>query len=188
MIMPSVRSIMTRNPLTVTPETRIREAMELLCGEHLSGAPVVSGDRVAGVVSMTDLLSFVVTTNENANEVSDEAFSNTWENRVDEPDEEDIQELTDDEILDEWAEEESEVFVDEADPDARGLLDQHVVEEVMTTDIVSVPSSADIRTAAAPMDKHDIHRILVIDDGRLKGIVSSLDIARTVTARTPKTN
>jgi len=156
--------------------------MEALCNEHLSGAPVVSGDRIAGVVSMTDLLSFVVSANETERESSTDTFSDTWENRVEEPGDEAIQDLNDNELLDEWVEE-SDNFVDEAEPDARGLLDQHVVEEVMTTKIVSVSSDANVKTAAALMDKHDIHRVLVVDGGRLTGIVSALDIARTLTGR-----
>jgi len=184
--MPSVRSIMTRNPMTFSPETPIREAMESLCAEHLSGAPVVSGNRVDGVVSMTDLLAFVVTTNVVEKEAPVETFSDRWEEFADDGvEEEDIQELSEDEILDEWVEE-SDDFVDEAAPGVKGLLDQHIVEEVMSTEIVSVPSSAEIRTAAALMDKHGIHRILVVDGGRLTGIVSALDIARTLTAQPSK--
>ena len=38
-----LRDIMTTDALTVTPETTVREAMELLARHHVSGAPVVSG-------------------------------------------------------------------------------------------------------------------------------------------------
>src|SRR5262249_45246364 len=54
----TLRDIMTTNMLTVTPETSIREAMELFGRNHLSGAPVLSAGKLAGVVSGTDLMSF----------------------------------------------------------------------------------------------------------------------------------
>jgi CBS domain-containing protein len=179
--MPRVRSIMTRNPVTFSPETSIRDAMETLCAEHISGAPVLSGHRVAGVVSLTDLLSFLVVTRGSEQAPAVDTFSNTWEDRKELAEQEEFQELSEDDTpLDDWAEE-SESVVDTAEPDTRGLLDQHVVEEVMSTDIVSVASSAHVRVAAALMEQHRIHRVLVIDGGRLKGIVSSLDVARSLT-------
>jgi len=40
-----LRDIMTTDALTVTPETTVREAMELLARHHVSDAPVVGGTR-----------------------------------------------------------------------------------------------------------------------------------------------
>ena len=175
--MPRVRNIMTRALVTFDLETTIRDAMETLCTAHLSGAPVLSGHRVAGVISMTDLLSFLVTTREVEQEKTVEGFSDTWEEPEQKAEDENIQEVMDDELLDDWAME-SDNLLDQADPVLHAFLDQHVVEEVMTTDIVSISSDADVRTAAALMEKHGIHRILVIDGAKLTGIVSALDIAR----------
>jgi CBS domain-containing protein len=179
---------MTRSLTTFSPETPIREAIEVLCTEHLSGAPVVSGARVVGVVSMTDLLSFIVTTRDRDRDRNEnETFSSDWEDRAEEPEDENIQELAGgDEILDEWAED-TDALLDKTEPDLGGLLDQHVVEEVMTTEVVSLPSTARVSAAASLMEKRDIHRVLVIDGGRLEGIVSSLDIARDFTRRAAKT-
>jgi CBS domain-containing protein len=50
-----VRNWMTRDPLTVSPEARAEEALDLMltCGfRHL---PVKEGDRLVGIVSMRDL-------------------------------------------------------------------------------------------------------------------------------------
>jgi CBS domain-containing protein len=54
------RDIMTCDVLKLTPETTIREAMELLSTNHLSGAPVVAGEHVVGVVSMMDILGLLM--------------------------------------------------------------------------------------------------------------------------------
>src|SRR5688500_19821895 len=53
-----LRDIMTTDVTVLRPETPIRDAMAILASSHISGAPVVSGHRVLGVVSATDLMLF----------------------------------------------------------------------------------------------------------------------------------
>src|SRR5438552_18446408 len=53
-----LRDIMTTDVETVSPETTIREAMELLGRLHVSGAPVTSGGSLLGIVSANDLMTF----------------------------------------------------------------------------------------------------------------------------------
>lgn len=60
------------------------------------------------------------------------------------------------------------------------LLDEHTVEEIMTRDVISRPSSTTVRQAAGYMLESGVHRLLVIDDGRLQGIVTNTDIVRAV--------
>lgn len=49
---------------------------------------------------------------------------------------------------------------------------------------VAFPPMADATAAADAMQGAHAHRVLVIDEGRLTGIVSALDIARAVAQRT----
>lgn len=44
-----------KDPLTVTPETSIRDVIELTYSENISGVPVVSGDELVGIVTSRDL-------------------------------------------------------------------------------------------------------------------------------------
>src|SRR5215213_376642 len=53
-----LRDIMTRQVMTLEPQMTLREAMENLSARNVSGAPVVSGQKVVGVISASDLLSF----------------------------------------------------------------------------------------------------------------------------------
>src|SRR5690606_19110827 len=53
-----LRDIMTTDVLSVSPELTVREAMEILDGRHISGAPVVANGNIVGIVSATDLLAF----------------------------------------------------------------------------------------------------------------------------------
>ncbi len=55
--MATIRSIMTRDPVTVRAETPLREAVELLIKHGITGLPVVDDQqRIVGVLSEKDLL------------------------------------------------------------------------------------------------------------------------------------
>jgi CBS domain-containing protein len=82
-----------------------------------------------------------------------------------------------------------ERFARPAGGSTANALEEHVVSEVMTRDVLSLPSTTDVRVAADVMRRAKVHRLLVIDDGKLRGIVSAMDIARAaadgrLTART----
>ncbi len=53
----SVAEVMTRDPLTVKPETPLREAIKILAEKRISGLPVVDdAGKLIGVISETDLM------------------------------------------------------------------------------------------------------------------------------------
>jgi CBS domain-containing protein len=54
-----LKDIMTTEVVSVGPETTLRQALELLSEQHISGLPVVSGGRAVGVFTSTDLLDFL---------------------------------------------------------------------------------------------------------------------------------
>jgi CBS domain-containing protein len=54
-----LRDIMTREVVSAAPDLTIRDAMELLSERHVSGAPVIEGGKVVGIVSTTDLLDLL---------------------------------------------------------------------------------------------------------------------------------
>lgn len=52
------------------------------------------------------------------------------------------------------------------------------VGDVMKTDVVSVTPDADVTEVSRKMQEAQVRRILVVDDGRLVGIISTADLAR----------
>ncbi|MCA8975139.1 MAG: CBS domain-containing protein [Planctomycetes bacterium] len=52
--------------------------------------------------------------------------------------------------------------------------------DVMTPEIQSIPSSTPLREVARRMADGEIHRLLVVDQGRLVGLVSTLDVIRAI--------
>jgi CBS domain-containing protein len=55
-----VREFMRRPVLTVTPHTSLREAAQIMIENHIHGVPVVLGKTVVGVVTVSDLLRWMV--------------------------------------------------------------------------------------------------------------------------------
>jgi len=55
-----VHEIMTRDPLTVTPEHTIDECMLIMTESRVRHLPVLEGDRVAGIVSIGDLVNAII--------------------------------------------------------------------------------------------------------------------------------
>jgi CBS domain-containing protein len=53
---PLVMDVMTRDVLAVAPDTGLETAARLLATSGISGAPVVLGRRIVGVVSLSDLV------------------------------------------------------------------------------------------------------------------------------------
>ena len=162
-----LRDIMTTGVVAATPDMTLREATELLVKHGISGAPVVRNGRLEGIVSASDLLLFASVANpaglrEEAEEGSGGAAAVEWES----------------------AEESTAAYYARAgaadDGGDRDPLAEHSVEEVMTRAVLTLPSSALVRHAADQMRRAGVHRLLVVDDDELVGLVSTMDIARAV--------
>ncbi|HEY9227737.1 MAG TPA: CBS domain-containing protein [Gemmatimonadaceae bacterium] len=177
-----LREIMTTDMLVVTPETTLREAMELLGRHHVSGAPVVSGGVLIGVVTGTDLMMFasalsgVPTEHEAADEWFDNDVTGDRESERDqEPASAFFSELWDDAGADVAGR-----IVSIAGPEWN-VLEEHDVSEAMTRmPLATLTPDADAALAAEMMTRRRVHRVLVTEGDTLVGIVSALDIAKAV--------
>ncbi len=178
-----IQDIMTRDVLTLSPDLSIRETMEVLVARHVSGAPVVNGGEVVGVVSMTDLLEFAAALpqRELFDENEDtELATFDGELAIETDDDEDpngayFTELWDDDFDDVKAR------VDETTTSARSPLDSYRVSEAMTSAPVwALPPSASVDIAADLMRREKIHRVLVMSGSMLDGIITTTDIVNAV--------
>lgn len=77
-----------------------------------------------------------------------------------------------------------------ADPDAvsggleHGILDDHTVEEAMTRGpLTTIEPEAPASKAAELMHDEHIHRLPVVEDGRIVGIISTTDLVKAVAQR-----
>lgn len=54
------------------------------------------------------------------------------------------------------------------------------ISKVMTDRVLTVPEYDDVSTAARIMRNHHVHHVVVTNEGRISGIVSSFDLLRLV--------
>jgi CBS domain-containing protein len=177
----SVRDLMSTDVVSVSPDLSIRDALELLTERHIGGAPVMTDGRVVGVVTAADLLAFE---------------AGTAPAPVERDDQLEVGELAP--VLEELEDEETvppSAFFTEwwtdagADVVERGravsepewdVLAEHTVAEAMSTSLLWVAPQEPVARAAALMGSREVHRLLVLERGRLVGILTTSDIARAV--------
>jgi CBS domain-containing protein len=168
-----LKDLMARDVVAVSPDLTLRELVELLAEQEVSGAPVVAPNgRVIGVISTTDIFDF-------RQETAGTRLSGSGETESPGGSRKRSGHST---FTEAWDPAESEALewmrtTREADWD---ILDEYVVADVMTREVVSQPSSATVKKAARYMLDAGVHRVLVIDGGELQGIVTTTDVVRAV--------
>jgi CBS domain-containing protein len=55
-----ISEAMTTDPITVSPADSIEHCMQLMTDKHIRHLPVMSGDKVAGMVSIGDVVKFII--------------------------------------------------------------------------------------------------------------------------------
>jgi CBS domain-containing protein len=182
-----IRDIMTRQVVTLEPQMTLREAMEILSEQHVSGAPVVSGSKVVGVISAGDLLSFAAAPPPEEERRNVPALAEGWKEPAEWDDASDDGEDDDShayftEMWDEHTEDTDEVIETqgESTPDT---MANYLVEDVMSKTLRWLSPDADVRSAAEMMREYGVHRVLVCNRGRLVGLVSAMDIAKAVASQ-----
>ena len=56
----SIKDMMIKNPITVSPESTILEVSKLLASKEFHSLPVVEDEKLVGIVTTTDLLHFFI--------------------------------------------------------------------------------------------------------------------------------
>ncbi len=60
------------------------------------------------------------------------------------------------------------------------------VSDFMTTDVITVPSTADVYYVAGLFNEHKFRRLPIVDDGKLVGAITRFDLLRVVQEYSPK--
>lgn len=177
--------IMTRDVVVTTPEMTLREAAELFATHHISGAPVVSGTKVIGVVSAADILELAATARGATPDIIEQPESLGWAEPVLDDDSTSEGALPTSYFTDLWSEASDDVTRRVNNPMATDLdiLDEHTIEDVMSRPLVALSPHDDVCTAADLMRQRSIHRVLVVENGELVGIVTTIDIVKAVADR-----
>jgi len=175
--------IMTKELITVSPDLTLQDVARVFAEAGISGAPVVSGRELVGVISMTDLVEFE-TSNPGAPRQRDDGAE--WGEI------ETVATLDGSEygepglyFTEMWEDAGADVLERfQSDSPEWNRMAETTVGSAMTTSVVSLQPSAAVQDAARLMMLAGVHRVLVVDGGgELVGLVSSSDIVRAVAER-----
>lgn len=168
--MTTAADLMKREIVAVTPDTEVPELLRILAGEQISGVPVVEdGGVVVGVVSATDVIRL-------AARVQEEAEGDTGLDPFLLPPEE----QTGDEDADFFLASTGEIMVG-GTPErwqGVGVLDGFTVRDIMTEAAFSVSPDTPVKELAEFLLRGRIHRALVVENGQLRGMVTTFDLLR----------
>lgn len=154
------RDLMQSHVLTVSPETPLLDVHRLFVEEEINGAPVVGDDgNVVGVITSRDLLRAVEEEHESA--ASAPVYFREFL-EFSGPD---------------WG---------SPPQDLQDRLSQVTVADAMTPEIVSVDVEAPIAEVARTLRRQHVHRVLVVEDGRLAGILSTYDLIALLEKEPPR--
>lgn len=56
----SIEQVMVSNPESITPDTTIKEAAEILASREFHALPVTENDSLVGIVTTTDLINYLL--------------------------------------------------------------------------------------------------------------------------------
>lgn len=175
-----VRDVMTRDVITLSPAATLREAAETLAAHHVSGAPVVDGGKPVGVLSLTDILDMLSSTPPVPAERTDAL---DWKAMVEDPPgwqgEAESQGTYFSELWPDAGPDSYERIVTSHAPEW-DQLSAHVVAEAMSRALRWVGPEVDVVVAADTMQRARVHRLLVLEHGRLMGVISTMDVTRAV--------
>jgi len=176
----ALKDLMTPAPVTIAPDATLREAVELLTKVGVNALPVTDGDAIVGVITTLSIIAFEsVTPGVPTERDSSDAWEPDMANDDDVPAAEYFAEL--------W--EDAGTELDErfrvTDSPEWDFLSDHRVEEAMLPDPAEFSPEASVDEAAERMRATGAHGVLVVDHGKLCGIVTTMDVTRAYAQQHP---
>jgi CBS domain-containing protein len=147
-----VKDVMNPNVVFCKPDDTVREAAKILKENNISGAPILEGEELVGIISEADLLRLLIVP-----EKGDLWLPSPFE----------VIEIPIRELIG-W-EETKRMLSD---------VGSTKIKEIMTKDVHTISSEASIEEASEHMIRHRINRLPVTEDSRVVGIVTRGDIIK----------
>jgi CBS domain-containing protein len=146
----TVSSIMTREVVTVRPDTSLETLIQLLLERNFSGVPVVDEDRrPIGIVSKTDLVRERQDSHQDGHDGGQGSLRVAWRRGISY----------------------------QPGPGYHLHEEDATAAELMTSSVVTIPESGSIQEAAKLMLRTGIHRLPVISPtGSVVGLVTTTDV------------
>ena len=175
----AVKDIMTKDVVTLAPDLSLRSAMELLTSRHITGAPVAAQGHVVGVVSLTDLAEYAASSPGVPTQRPEQAEWGDFEAPAEWPADEEPPAEFFAELWDDAGAETTQRFSTTDSPEWNAL-EEHTIADVMNRKIAWLRPDTPVEHAADFMRDAGIHRVLIMEDGKLLGLLTTTDIAGAV--------
>ncbi len=149
----TIRDVMSKNPISLKPDATLREAAITLADESVGGCPVVDDQgRIIGMLSEVDILEALKTQHK------------------------ELRMLMPPEIT--FGISFVEIIKEREALAAFKEVENRLVKDIMTKEVHAVTPNDSVERAIRIMVQHKIHRIPVVEDNRLVGIVTRGDVLR----------
>lgn len=150
----TAESIMSRTLLSAYEGWTIHRLAEFFIKHNISGAPVIASDHeLVGVVTVSDIFKFSNMDERNRREALRNYYREACEIDLDEA------------SLREWS----------------GHAERNcTVHQIMRKEIITVEKEFSIEQTAAVMVANDVHRVVVTHNKIALGVITSMDILRTL--------
>ena len=151
-----VKDYMKTKIRKVKPRDSIFKVAEIFSKYHISGAPVVRGKKVVGVITGSDIIRFMKLD-----------LSKTHSEFAVEP-------------------HTISILVLALVKDQLGIkerlenLSKILAKDLMTREVIAIGPDESILEAATKLDEHKIERLPVVENGKLIGIISRSDLIRAL--------
>lgn len=147
------REIMETQVITLSPDEPLVNVERLFFEEEIHGAPVVGDDgRLLGMITSLDLLRAAA---EDHDEFRTGAVTPSYLH--------DLFEFSEPGLVDTRS-------------DFQERLGERVVSDVMSDGAVAIPPDTPVAEIARTLREHRTHRVLVTEEGVLRGIISTFDL------------
>jgi CBS domain-containing protein len=147
-----VKEVMTKDVLTVTPATTVKDAAAILAQKGISGLPVMDSGKVVGIFSEADVLRSLKTTKKDMRLIYPSVSSLGIAFQ---------EEVTQREILEAYEE-----------------IGEMPVKDVMSKTVVTVSPEITVNEAILTMVHKGINRLPVVEKNVLVGIITRADVIR----------
>ncbi len=152
------KDLMSEKVVCVKPEATVHDLVKILVKNHIHGVPVVNKEgKLVGVVSKSDIVEF---DKEAGKKQKTGARSSFYMDNGGNGDGKLKKTL--------------EVSINEKD------LGKTTVKDIMTARVITAQATDTIDCLAKIMYDEKIHRVIILEEGRVSGVVSTLDILHAV--------